>query len=170
MGGIRTSKRCAPFSKLLTNLVHLQLGPPVGGRPCKDASLAGSRPACTANPPAAGQRSQNCIPTGDVGCPKGEPRALPARSSPTVLNTWPTRLQLPCGRELLPLGLALGVVAGATATGAGAAGATSAVPPEAGVTTSVAVTEPLTGFFCFVDDVGIGRHGDPAPRYRLRSG
>ncbi len=29
---------------------------------------------------------------------------------------------------------------------------------------------PLTLAFCFLDDVGIGRHGDSAPRYRMRSG
>jgi hypothetical protein len=29
-------------------------------------------------------------------------------------------------------------------------------------------TSPLTAFFCLLDDVGIGRRGDSALRYRMR--
>jgi hypothetical protein len=36
--------------------------------------------------------------------------------------------------------------------------------PLTGVATSVALIAPLTPFFCFVDDVGIGRRRDSAPR------
>ena len=38
-----------------------------------------------------------------------------------------------------------------------------------GVTTTP-MTSPFTAFFWFLDDVGMGRQGGPAPRYRMRSG
>jgi hypothetical protein len=59
------------------------------------------------------------------------------------------------------------VVDGAVATGDEGAGA--GFPATTGVTV-MPTTLPFTAFFCFVDDVGIARRGDPAPRYRLRSG
>ena len=49
---------------------------------------------------------------------------------------------------------------GPTVAGAGAWSAVTVTP----------VTSPLIANFCFLDDVGIGRRGDPAPRCRMRSG
>ncbi len=88
-----------------------------------------------------------------------------------------------CGVVAAPIERLLPLVAGAVcsagllaAIGAvlvagavGLLGATLGGDAVIGVTRTP-VTSPLIAFFCFVDDVGIGPHSDPAPRYRLRSG
>jgi hypothetical protein len=77
------------------------------------------------------------------------------------------------------VGACAGAVGAAGAAVAAGAGAPEVPVPGVFVSTDdtdvmgvtvMPVTFPFTLFFCFVDDVGIGRRGDPAPRYRLRSG
>jgi hypothetical protein len=53
---------------------------------------------------------------------------------------------------------ALGLLGGAAAVGCVAVVGVMVTP----------VTAPFTAFFCLLDDVGIGRRGDSALRYRMR--
>jgi hypothetical protein len=61
----------------------------------------------------------------------------------------------------LPTGAAVPAALGALAAGAGAATGVETGEVVTGVTTSFAVMEPLTLFFCFLDDVVSGGRPDP---------